>query len=85
MLKCSDIEPLVKDGLLCTENFFPEALDPRYVSSHNETCINYNQYYTECRAGGPNPFQDSISFDDIAHAWIAIFQVRLHAMCHGHD
>lgn len=75
MLKCSDIEPLVDEGLLCTENFFPKALNPAYRATHNRTCVNYNQYYTECRPDGPNPFQQSISFDNIAQAWIAIFQV----------
>lgn len=76
MLHCSDIEPTVSNGLLCTEDFFSEDLDPAYRVQHNDTCVNYNQYYTECRRDGPNPFLESISFDNIAHAWIAIFQVR---------
>lgn len=75
MLHCSDIEPRVKNGLKCTEDFFPEDLNPEYRAEHNSTCVNYNQYYTECRRDGPNPFLESISFDNIAQAWIAIFQV----------
>ena len=76
MLTCDQIEPLVIDGMQCTEDFYPEDLDPEYRLLHNDSCVNYNQYYTECRAEGPNPFQESISFDNIAQAWIAIFQVR---------
>jgi hypothetical protein len=38
-------------------------------------CINWNQYYTECRNGPENPFKGAISFDNIGYAWIAIFQV----------
>jgi len=40
-----------------------------------QSCINWNQYYTECRAGPENPFKGAISFDNIGYAWIAIFQV----------
>ena len=41
----------------------------------NTSCVNWNQYYTECRAEAPNPFQGAISFDNIGLAWVAIFQV----------
>lgn len=75
MAKCTDIEATIKNDLFCTEPFSPEYLDPLFVPKENGSCINYNQYYTECRADGPNPFQESISFDNIASAWIAIFQV----------
>lgn len=38
-------------------------------------CINWNKYYTECRAGDSNPFQGTISFDNVGMAWTAIFLV----------
>eukprot|EP00058_Branchiostoma_floridae_P010048 XP_002595536.1 hypothetical protein BRAFLDRAFT_64590 [Branchiostoma floridae] len=38
-------------------------------------CINWNQYYTECKEGLHNPFKDAISFDNILYAWVAIFQI----------
>lgn len=40
-----------------------------------QECINWNQYYTECKHGPENPFKGAISFDNIGYAWIAIFQV----------
>lgn len=39
-------------------------------------CINWNQYYTECKDGPENPFKGAISFDNIGYAWIAIFQAK---------
>ncbi|KAL1005661.1 hypothetical protein UPYG_G00061960 [Umbra pygmaea] len=38
-------------------------------------CVNWNQYYTRCRTGNKNPHKGAISFDNIARAWIVIFQV----------
>ncbi|KAM9597576.1 voltage-dependent T-type calcium channel subunit alpha-1G isoform 23-T23 [Trichechus inunguis] len=46
-----------------------------YNSSSNTTCVNWNQYYTNCSAGEHNPFKGAINFDNIGYAWIAIFQV----------
>lgn len=40
-------------------------------------CINWNLYYTNCMEGGQNPFQGTISFDNIGLAWVAIFLVSL--------
>ena len=76
MLHCSDIEPTIINEIECKEPFTPEVLDPNYVPPSNDSCVNYNQYYTECRQDGPNPFEEAISFDNIASAWIAIFQVN---------
>lgn len=47
-----------------------------YNSSSNTTCVNWNQYYTNCSAGEHNPFKGAINFDNIGYAWIVIFQVR---------
>uniref|UniRef100_A0A3B4AP70 Ion transport domain-containing protein n=1 Tax=Periophthalmus magnuspinnatus TaxID=409849 RepID=A0A3B4AP70_9GOBI len=46
-----------------------------YNSTDNTTCVNWNQYYTNCSAGPVNPFKGAINFDNICYAWIAIFQV----------
>lgn len=47
--------------------------------SHNyptdASCVNWNQYYTNCTQLGNNPFQGTISFDNIGLAWVAIFLV----------
>lgn len=43
---------------------------------HNKgACINWNKYYTQCRAGETNPFQGTISFDNVGMAWTTIFLV----------
>ncbi|XP_038632326.1 voltage-dependent T-type calcium channel subunit alpha-1G isoform X4 [Scyliorhinus canicula] len=44
-------------------------------STDNTSCINWNQYYTQCQPADHNPFKGAINFDNIAYAWIAIFQV----------
>lgn len=43
----------------------------------NGSCINWNHYYTECKSQGENPFQGTISFDNIGLAWVAIFVVSI--------
>lgn len=42
----------------------------------NTSCVNWNQYYTNCTPQGSNPFQGTISFDNIGLAWVAIFLVK---------
>lgn len=46
-----------------------------YDKVSNESCINWNIYYSECTVKYKNPFQGSVSFDNIGFAWIAIFLV----------
>lgn len=46
---------------------------PNYPT--NTSCVNWNQYYTNCTQLGGNPFQGTISFDNIGLAWVAIFLV----------
>lgn len=41
----------------------------------DSSCVNWNQYYTNCTQLGGNPFQGTISFDNIGLAWVAIFLV----------
>ena len=55
----------------CTGNF-----TSAFFKSNN-SCVNWNQYYTECRAGDKNPFQGAISFDHVGLAFIAVYQVCL--------
>ncbi|KAK3915182.1 Voltage-dependent T-type calcium channel subunit alpha-1G, partial [Frankliniella fusca] len=52
------------------------AAVPNSDNSDNDTwCVNWNQYYSECKSIGDNPFQGTISFDNIGMAWVAIFLV----------
>ena len=41
----------------------------------NSSCVNWNQYYTNCAPLANNPYMSSVSFDNIGLAWVAIFQV----------
>lgn len=43
------------------------------------SCVNWNKLYTVCKATpqSPNPYDGSVSFDNILMAWNAIFQVGL--------
>ena len=60
---------------MCNDSATPGvAIGPEGFSI-NGSCINWNQYYTNCRAGEKNPFQGAISFDNIGLAWVAIFLV----------
>ncbi|XP_046709344.1 voltage-dependent T-type calcium channel subunit alpha-1G isoform X7 [Silurus meridionalis] len=69
MRHCNSIPRLHEDGLQC-------QLDMgAYNNTDNTTCVDWNQYYTNCSAGDVNPFKGAINFDNIGYAWIAIFQV----------
>ncbi|CAL4060894.1 unnamed protein product, partial [Meganyctiphanes norvegica] len=67
---CKDIPPQKEDDMICNEtgNFVTP-------DNWNGSCINWNQYYTSCLAGDKNPFQSTISFDNIGMAWVSIFLV----------
>ncbi|XP_031165476.1 voltage-dependent T-type calcium channel subunit alpha-1H-like [Sander lucioperca] len=73
MLRCSDV-PRRRVGrtscFLGAEEALPEMGVDAPVS-----CVNWYQYYNECRAGEVNPHKGAINFDNIGYAWIAIFQV----------
>ncbi|KAK2820936.1 hypothetical protein Q5P01_023895 [Channa striata] len=70
MRDCSSVPKLYEEGVLqCTLDM------SSYNSTDNTTCVNWNQYYTNCSAGLLNPFKGAINFDNICYAWIAIFQV----------
>uniref|UniRef100_A0A671T2E8 Voltage-dependent T-type calcium channel subunit alpha-1H-like n=1 Tax=Sinocyclocheilus anshuiensis TaxID=1608454 RepID=A0A671T2E8_9TELE len=74
MLRCSQVPPL-KEGVECTLNASPpghaySGLD----GTGNSSCVNWNQYYSECKPGELNPHKGAVNFDNIGYAWIAIFQ-----------
>ncbi|XP_051792446.1 voltage-dependent T-type calcium channel subunit alpha-1G isoform X4 [Erpetoichthys calabaricus] len=69
MRYCRSIPMLREDGVECNLDYYS------YNSTDNTTCVNWNQYYTNCSAGDHNPFKGAINFDNIGYAWIAIFQV----------
>ncbi|XP_035260955.1 voltage-dependent T-type calcium channel subunit alpha-1G isoform X6 [Anguilla anguilla] len=69
MRHCNALPKLHEDGLQCQLDY------SAYNSTDNTTCVNWNNYYTNCSAGNHNPFKDAINFDNIGYAWIAIFQV----------
>ncbi|XP_023221349.1 voltage-dependent T-type calcium channel subunit alpha-1I-like [Centruroides sculpturatus] len=72
MHKCKNLPKGRLNGEICTAS----AIAPSNTSiNSNSSCINWNQYYTQCRAGDRNPFQGAISFDNIGLAWVAIFLV----------
>lgn len=69
MRLCSSVPTVHEEGLQCQLDM------ASYNNTDNTTCINWNQYYTNCSAGQVNPFKGAINFDNIGYAWIAIFQV----------
>uniref|UniRef100_A0A8D8G3Z2 Voltage-dependent T-type calcium channel subunit alpha-1G n=1 Tax=Culex pipiens TaxID=7175 RepID=A0A8D8G3Z2_CULPI len=68
---CNNLPPYRIGPLLCNDSAIPfsENLPTR------KSCVNWNQYYTNCTQLGNNPFQGTISFDNIGLAWVAIFLV----------
>uniref|UniRef100_A0A8C6XEW0 Calcium voltage-gated channel subunit alpha1 G n=1 Tax=Naja naja TaxID=35670 RepID=A0A8C6XEW0_NAJNA len=69
MRDCRSVPIRREEGLVCTLNYYS------YNDTSNTSCVNWNQYYTNCSAGEHNPFKGAINFDNIGYAWIAIFQV----------
>ncbi|XP_049868679.1 voltage-dependent T-type calcium channel subunit alpha-1G-like isoform X3 [Pectinophora gossypiella] len=68
---CGDFPPYRYGPLVCNETAKPYS----YNIPTNTSCVNWNQYYTNCTQRGSNPFQGTISFDNIGLAWVAIFLV----------
>ncbi|CAB1311830.1 unnamed protein product [Coregonus sp. 'balchen'] len=70
MRLCSSVPTLYEEGgLQCQVDM------NSYNSTDNTTCVNWNQYYSNCSGGHVNPFKGAINFDNICYAWIAIFQI----------
>ncbi|XP_039290068.1 voltage-dependent T-type calcium channel subunit alpha-1G isoform X3 [Nilaparvata lugens] len=71
MHTCGELPPYKHGDLVCNNSALPWS-----NNIPNDThCVNWNQYYTECKPQGHNPFQGTISFDNIGLAWVAIFLV----------
>uniref|UniRef100_A0A914C966 Voltage-dependent T-type calcium channel subunit alpha n=1 Tax=Acrobeloides nanus TaxID=290746 RepID=A0A914C966_9BILA len=66
---CQNLPPYRQNGIKCNLTL------EEYDKVSNESCINWNIYYNECRVMHKNPFQGSVSFDNIGFAWTAIFLV----------
>ncbi|XP_044044865.1 voltage-dependent T-type calcium channel subunit alpha-1I-like isoform X2 [Siniperca chuatsi] len=85
IMSCSDVPARRQGGRACcldkddalyrqSLGLSPEPLANGSVSVAG-LCVNWNQYYTRCHTGHSNPHKGAINFDNIAYAWIVIFQV----------
>lgn len=76
MLRCSDVPRRRIAGTSCFLG--ADEARPEIVPRVDEPvpCVNWYQFYNECRAGEVNPHKGAINFDNIGYAWIAIFQVN---------
>ncbi|XP_055078851.1 voltage-dependent T-type calcium channel subunit alpha-1H-like [Periophthalmus magnuspinnatus] len=75
MLRCSDVPRRRVAGTYCSLNADEAQPEIRLRPDQPAPCVNWFQYYNECRAGELNPHKGAINFDNIGYAWIAIFQV----------
>ncbi|XP_021929198.1 voltage-dependent T-type calcium channel subunit alpha-1H-like isoform X2 [Zootermopsis nevadensis] len=71
MHQCNDLPHFKVGDMLCNDSAIVGATN----TPSEKSCVNWNQYYTECKASPYNPFQGTISFDNIGLAWVAIFLV----------
>ncbi|XP_054459664.1 voltage-dependent T-type calcium channel subunit alpha-1I-like [Anoplopoma fimbria] len=85
IMSCSDVPARREGGRTCcldkddalyrqSLGLSPEPMANGSVSVAG-LCVNWNQYYTRCHTGYRNPHKGAINFDNIAYAWIVIFQV----------
>uniref|UniRef100_A0A8C5FYE2 Voltage-dependent T-type calcium channel subunit alpha-1I-like n=1 Tax=Gouania willdenowi TaxID=441366 RepID=A0A8C5FYE2_GOUWI len=69
IMSCADVPARREGGKSC-------CLDKDDVLvSVAGLCVNWNKYYSRCGTGHSNPHKGAINFDNIAYAWIVIFQV----------
>eukprot|EP00094_Tigriopus_californicus_P005434 TCALIF_05237-PA protein Name:"Similar to Cacna1h Voltage-dependent T-type calcium channel subunit alpha-1H (Mus musculus)" AED:0.53 eAED:0.53 QI:0/0.25/0/0.8/0.75/0.8/5/0/248 len=68
MHKCGELPYYEEDEVECHA-----SIETGLYNSSD--CINWNQYFTDCKPGAMNPFHGAISFDNIGLAWVAIFLV----------
>lgn len=71
MHTCDNLPHYKIGDMICNDSALPNSFNV----PTNSSCVNWNQYYTECKSQGSNPFQGTISFDNIGLAWVAIFLV----------
>lgn len=65
----------LKVTIISCFSFTATAIPYTHNIPTDKSCVNWNQYYTNCSQLGDNPFQGTISFDNIGLAWVAIFLV----------
>ncbi|KAM6940369.1 voltage-dependent T-type calcium channel subunit alpha-1H-like [Xenentodon cancila] len=75
MLRCSDVPRRRVGGTYCFLSAEEAYSETGLGTDVPVSCVNWYQYYNECRAGDINPHKGAINFDNIGYAWIAIFQV----------
>ncbi|XP_066152994.1 voltage-dependent T-type calcium channel subunit alpha-1G-like isoform X2 [Euwallacea fornicatus] len=73
MHTCHDLPPFLNGTVKCQLTW--EEKHMQEYASNDSYCINWHLYYSTCSDNNPNPFQNTISFDNIGLAWIAIFLV----------
>lgn len=76
MLRCADVPHRRVAGTSCSLDAEEARTDIRPSVDESVPCVNWYQFYNECRAGEINPHKGAINFDNIGYAWIAIFQVN---------
>ncbi|XP_070708334.1 voltage-dependent T-type calcium channel subunit alpha-1I-like [Pempheris klunzingeri] len=77
---CHDVPPYRAGGETCSlpaPHRAPaaDALGPTVDGTRANACVNWNVFYNVCRTGDRNPHMGNVNFDNIAFAWLAIFQV----------
>uniref|UniRef100_A0A665W3J5 Calcium voltage-gated channel subunit alpha1 Ib n=1 Tax=Echeneis naucrates TaxID=173247 RepID=A0A665W3J5_ECHNA len=85
IMSCSDVPARREGGRTCCldkdDALYRQSLglSPEPAANGSVSvaglCVNWNQYYTRCHTGHSNPHKGAINFDNIAYAWIVIFQV----------
>ncbi|KAJ8254296.1 hypothetical protein COCON_G00209080 [Conger conger] len=76
MLRCHSLPPLKQDKVECQLNVSHQNLALYGLDgAGRNSCINWNQYYSQCKPGDHNPDKEAVNFDNIGYALIAIFQV----------
>ncbi|KAM8879619.1 voltage-dependent T-type calcium channel subunit alpha-1H-like isoform 2-T2 [Spinachia spinachia] len=75
MLRCTDVPRRRVSGTSCFLDAEEAGPEMGLKVDEAASCVNWYQYYNECRAGEVNPHKGAINFDNIGYAWIAIFQV----------
>uniref|UniRef100_A0A7N8Y1R4 Voltage-dependent T-type calcium channel subunit alpha-1G-like n=1 Tax=Mastacembelus armatus TaxID=205130 RepID=A0A7N8Y1R4_9TELE len=75
MLRCSDVPRRRIGKTYCFLGADEARPEMGLRVDEPVSCVNWYQYYNQCRAGEINPHKGAINFDNIGYAWIAIFQV----------
>uniref|UniRef100_A0A670KBK5 Voltage-dependent T-type calcium channel subunit alpha n=1 Tax=Podarcis muralis TaxID=64176 RepID=A0A670KBK5_PODMU len=80
IMGCHEIPPLKERGHVCCldKDDYYYYTSVRQEFNVSGMCVNWNQYYNECRTGNTNPHKGAINFDNIGYAWIVIFQSKVY-------